>query len=175
MLLETTRTYLRKLSANDAADFYALNQNPEVLKFTGDKPFESIESARVFLEDYVVSHTNGLGRLAVINKQNEKFIGWCGLKYTSEKDEYDIGFRFFKEYWNQGFATETALKCLEYGFKELKLKEIVGRAMVDNTASIRVLEKIGMKFKERFESNLHDGVVYHLSNIDFNEMLKFKK
>jgi [ribosomal protein S5]-alanine N-acetyltransferase len=77
-------------------------------------------------------------------------------------NEYDIGFRFFKEYWNKGFATETSLNCLKYGFTELNLNEIVGRAMVQNTASIRVLEKIGMKFKQRFESELHDGVIYHL-------------
>lgn len=162
MLLETPRTFLRKLSANDAADFYALNQDPLVLKYTGDKPFESIESARMFLEDYAETHTNGLGRLAVINKQTGKFIGWCGLKYTPEKDEFDIGFRFFKEYWNKGFATETSLKCLKYGFAELNLNEIVGRAIVQNTASIRVLEKIGMKLKACFESDLYDGVIYHL-------------
>ncbi len=167
MLLETPRTYLRKLSANDAGDIYALNRDPEVLKYTGDEPFESVESARIFLLEYEQNHKNRPGRLAVINKKSGKFMGWCGLKYSPEKDEYDIGFRFFKEYWNQGFATETALRCLNFGFADLKLETIVGRAMKVNTASIRVLEKLGMTFKQSFDSDLHDGVIYHLSNTDF--------
>jgi len=170
MHLETARTYMRHLNVIDAADFYALNQNPEVLKYTGDLPFDSIESTKKFLVEYEQNHKNGLGRLAVINKHTGKFMGWCGLKHTAEKDEYDIGFRFFKEYWNLGFATETALKCLEFGFRELKLAEIVGRAMKENTASIRVLEKIGMKFKENFESDLHNGVIYHLSSSEFENL-----
>jgi len=170
MHLETERTYMRPLNENDAADFFALNQNPEVLKYTGDLPFDSIDSARKFIEGYQQNQTHGLGRLAVIHKQTGKFMGWCGLKYTSEKDEYDIGFRFFKEYWNQGFATETARRCLEFGFMELKLKEIVGRAMIENTTSIRVLEKVGMKFRETFESDLHDGVIYHLSSSEFENL-----
>lgn len=161
-ILETERTYLRHLTTDDAENFYNLNLNHEVLKFTGDEPFKNIEDAENFLSNYDQHKKYGVGRLAVIEKITDKFIGWCGLKYSPEDDEYDIGFRFFQDYWNKGFATETALKCVQYRFSDLNIENIVGRAMKENTASIKVLEKIGMKFKKTFDFDGKEGVIYEL-------------
>lgn len=162
--IETERTIMRRLSKEDAIDFFNLNLDKEVLKYTGDKPFENIQACIRFLTNYKQYEKYGVGRLAVIDKTTLKFIGWCGLKYSLEKNEYDIGFRFFKNFWNKGFATETAKKCLEYGFDELKIDRIVGRAMKENIGSIKVLEKIGMKFKENFDFEGQSGVLYELTN-----------
>jgi RimJ/RimL family protein N-acetyltransferase len=79
-------------------------------------------------------------------------------------NEVDLGFRFFKKYWNLGYATETAKACIEYGFHQLQLTKIVGRAMELNVASVKVLEKTGMTFVGKFEFDLHDGVVYQIEN-----------
>jgi RimJ/RimL family protein N-acetyltransferase len=146
--LETKRTILRRLTKDDALDFYKLNLDEEVLKYTGDKPFEDISSATDFLLNYDQFEKYRVGRMAVVSKEELKFIGWCGIKFDSNKNEFDIGFRFYRKYWNKGFATETAKKCLEFGFDQLKIKRVVGRAMEENTASIKVLEKLGMKFKK---------------------------
>jgi [ribosomal protein S5]-alanine N-acetyltransferase len=158
--LETERTILRRLTSDDAEDFYALNLDLEVLKYTGDFPFESVEASKDFLSKYDQYEKYGVGRLAVIVKSTSKFIGWCGIKYNPDKDEYDIGFRFFKDYWNKGFATETAKRCLDFGFNELGINRIVGRAMKDNLTSIKVLEKIGMRFKGTFDFDGFEGVVF---------------
>jgi len=160
--IESKRTILRNLTIEDADDFYALNLDPEVLRYTGDKPFENIQAARDFLYNYDQYQKYGVGRFAVIDKSTSKFIGWCGLKFSPDTGQYDIGFRFFKQYWNKGFATETAKKCIDFGFNSLKLHRIVGRAMIENTASIKVLEKIGMSFKEFCEFDGQDGVIYEL-------------
>jgi len=165
-LIETDRTILQRLTSDVAEDFYALNLDKEVLKYTGDQPFENIQTAKEFLTNYDQYEKYGVGRLAVIEKATSKFIGWCGLKYNPDKDEYDIGFRFFRDYWNKGFATETAKRCLDFGFKELGITRIVGRAMKGNIASIKVLEKIEMRFKETFDFDGHDGVIYELTNKD---------
>ena len=162
--IETERTIMRRLSKEDAIDFFNLNLDKEVLKYTGDQPFENILTSIDFLTNYDQYEKYGVGRLAVIDKATLKFIGWCGLRYSREKNEYDIGFRFFKNSWNKGFATETAKKCLEYGFDELKIDRIVGRAMKENIGSIKVLEKIGMKFKENFDFEGQCGVLYELTN-----------
>lgn len=159
-ILETERTIMRYLMGEDAEDFYNLNLDPEVLKYTGDAPFESIHSAREFLMNYDQYQLYGVGRLAVIHKKTSKFMGWCGIKYSLVQDEYDLGFRFFRRYWNQGFATETAKACLSYGFNQLGLPRIVGRAMKENIASIKVLEKIGMTLKATFDFEGRDGVIY---------------
>ncbi len=163
-ILETSRCYLRELSVDDARHFYELNSDPEVIKYTGDKAFESIETARQFLVNYNPYATYGYGRWAVIDTKNNQFIGWCGLKYSSDLDETDLGFRFFKKYWNQGYASETAQACIDYGFTKLNLNQIVGKAMEDNVASVKVLEKIGMTFVMKCEFELHAGVLYQITN-----------
>lgn len=104
--------------------------------------------------------TVGLTATPPYEKVTANFTGWCGLKYSRGKDEYDICFRFHRSYWNQGFATETAQRCLEYGFKELNVDRIVGRAKKENIGSVKVLEKIKMTFKEDFDFEGQRGVIY---------------
>lgn len=158
--LETERTIMRNLLPEDALEFYTLNLDKEVLKYTGDKPFESIELAEGFLRNYDQYVRFDVGRLAVIQKDTSEFLGWCGLKFSETTNEYDIGFRFFKKHWNKGFATETALRNLDFAFKEMKIKRIVGRAMKDNIGSIKVLEKIGMSYHKDFDFGGEEGVIY---------------
>ena len=169
IFIETERTILRQLTVDDAEDFYALNLDYDVLKFTGDSPFENVFSAMDFLQTYDQYEKYGVGRLAVIEKETSSFLGWCGLKFCPDRNEYDIGFRFFKDYWNRGFATETAIRCLDFGFRELGIAKIVGRAMKENISSIKVLEKIGMTFRESFDFNGHEGMIYELTKNDFEK------
>lgn len=160
--IETERFYLRELSIDDAQSFYDLNADPEVVKHTGDKEFGNISEAESFLRNYNQYKLYGYGRWAVIDKKNDAFLGWCGLKYSPDLDEVDLGFRFFRKYWNHGFATEAAKACIDYGFKNLNLDKIVGRAMEANIGSVKVLEKAGMKFVGKFEFDLHPGVLYQI-------------
>ncbi|WJK00295.1 GNAT family N-acetyltransferase [Elizabethkingia anophelis] len=143
-ILETERLLLRELNPDDAGDFFNLNENPNVIKYTGDKAFQNIDEAREFLENYQNYRLNGYGRWAVMSKENNEFVGWCGLKYNSSTDETDVGFRFFEHYWNKGFATESAGACIDYGFKNLNLNTVLGRAMQDNAASVKILEKFSL-------------------------------
>lgn len=166
-ILETDRLLLREFDISDAESFYELNLNPNVIKFTGNSAFKDIDEAKEFLENYSDYQRNGFGRWLVINKSTQEFLGWCGLKYDEKLDETDIGFRFFENFWNQGFATESAKACIDYGFKELNLKTIVGRAMKENLASIKVLEKIGLHYEKDFVFDGKDGVVYKIENTQF--------
>jgi ribosomal-protein-alanine N-acetyltransferase len=164
IILETERLYLRELTIDDAENFYSLNLNDEVIKFTGDDAFKSIEEAKSFLENYDHYTKYNFGRWAVMHKLTNQFIGWCGLKYTKELDEYDIGFRFFKRYWNKGYATEAAKACIDLGFQKYKINIIVGRAMKENIGSIKVLEKIGLSFSKSFNFDGNKGVIYIIEN-----------
>ena len=74
-----------------------------------------------------------------------KVIGFSGLKWDSEIEETDIGYRFLPEYWGKGIATESCIPLLQYGFDDLELEQIVGLTYPENIASCKVLEKIGMK------------------------------
>lgn len=164
VILETHRCYLRELSVDDAQHFFDLNADEEVIKYTGDKAFSNVAEAKSFLQNYHQYELYGYGRWAVIDKTNDAFLGWCGLKYSPDLDEVDLGFRFFRRYWNQGYATETAIACIDYGFHHLQLSKIVGRAMEANIGSVKVLEKVGLTFVGKFEFDLHEGVLYQIEN-----------
>lgn len=162
-MFESKRLILRELTPEDAEQFYLLNTDHEVIRYTGDEPFESIESAKQFLEKYDQYQKYGFGRWAVILKADNSFLGWCGLKYTLEKDEVDVGFRFFRKYWNLGYATESAQVSLETGREKFGINEIVGRAMKENLASVKVLEKIGLTYFEDFNFDGCEGVIYKIN------------
>lgn len=162
-ILKTPRLYLRKLCTDDAEHFYRLNLNPNVIRYTGNTAFASVAEARKFLENYDDYQRNGYGRWAVMEKASETFVGWCGLKYDEVTRETDIGFRFFEDQWNKGFATESAVACIRYGFEQLGLTTITGRAMCANTASIRVLEKAGLQCTGEFDFDSEQrGVLYKI-------------
>lgn len=104
-MIETQRLLLREFQGEDALGLFQLNENPNVLKFTGDLPFTSINSAKEFILNYDHYKKYGFGRWAVIRKVDQAFLGWCGLK---QHDQYvDLGFRLKEKYWNQGYATES--------------------------------------------------------------------
>ena len=168
MILQTQRLFLREFSPDDDQHFYNLNYDPEVIKYTGDRAFRTVQEARSFLENYDQYRKFGFGRWAVIDKKEHGFLGWCGLKYDASLDETDIGFRFAKKHWNQGFATEAAKACLAYGFDKCNLKIIVGRAVKENTASVKVLEKLGMEFDRELDFfHGHTGVAYKTEKKNF--------
>lgn len=165
-ILETDRLILRALHPKDAEHFYQLNLNPNVIRYTENTAFKSIDEAAHFLENYQDYKLNGYGRWAVIDKSNHAFLGWCGLKYDKALDETDIGFRFFETHWNKGYATESAKACIEYGFEKLHLTTIIGRAMLENVASIKVLQKIGLTFEREFDFDTHNkGVIYKIDSM----------
>jgi len=159
-LFESDRLYFREFIPSDAEMLFALNSDPDVIKYTGDPPFESVESAKAFILSYDHYQQHGFGRWAVVLKETKEFIGWCGLKYN-EEEEIDIGFRFFKKYWGNGYATESAMASIHFAINTLKLKRIVGRAAHENKASIAVLEKVGFNFKDRRMCHGIDNAHYY--------------
>ena len=162
VVIKTTRLLLKKFCLDDAPSLLTLNADPEVMQYTGDLPFRDLNDAVQFVENYTHYQEFGYGRWSVYLKQNSAFIGWCGLKFN-QLEKTDIGFRFMKKYWGQGYATEAALACLQYGFDHLGLKEIIGRADIRNIASIKVLEKIGMAYwKEDTCRGLMDAKYYRI-------------
>jgi ribosomal-protein-alanine N-acetyltransferase len=171
LIIETPRLLLREFVLNDAENIWELNSDPEVIKYTGDPPFETIEKAREFLLNYKDYEKNSFGRWAIITKESDSFIGWCGLK-LNEQNLVDIGFRFFKKEWNKGYATEAAHACLDYGFKELNLKEIIGRVARENKASIKVLEKLSMDYwKNDNCKGIEDSSYYRITKEQYLQKL----
>lgn len=147
IIIETERLILRTFNIEDAQLIFELNEDPVVTRYTGD-PIKDLPQAKLILEQIILPQyaLYNHGRWAAHIKQNMQFIGWCGLKNRPELKEIDLGYRLKKNFWGNGYATEAAYSCLKYGFEKLNLDRIVGRAMSQNIASIRVLEKCGMQY-----------------------------
>ncbi len=158
-MFETERLILRELLPTDEEAMFELDSDPEVHKYLGNSPVEEIEDIRKIIkfirQQYI---DNGVGRLAVIEKSTNTFIGWAGLKLfknsiNNHSNFYELGYRFIKKYWGQGFATEAAKACLNYGFEKLNLKEIYAMTDKNNLTSKKVLEKTGFTYVETFDDN----------------------
>jgi len=150
-ILETGRLLLRHLVLDDLDSLYALYTDPEITRFIPDAP-RTYEEARKELE----WHMHGppehpeLGLWATIHKETGEFIGRCGLlPWTiDEQAEVEVAYLISRTYWGQGLATEAAQAILDYGFNTLNLPRLVCLIEAENLPSIRVAEKIGMRFEK---------------------------
>jgi RimJ/RimL family protein N-acetyltransferase len=166
VIFETERLLIREYIEEDAEAFFKLNSDPEVLRFVPDKPLLNVEQARQLLLDHPIAdyRKHGFGRGALIIKSTGEQIGFAGLKYLEELGAVDIAYRLLPAHWGQGLATEAALASVRYGFANLGLKRIVGLAMPANIASVRVLEKTGLRYLETFSLWGHSFSKYMISN-----------
>ncbi len=149
LILETERLILREFDEGDVAAFLVLGSDPAILRYVGDpggglkSPEQALESLRARpLADYA---KHGFGRLACVHKQDGIVIGFAGLKYLDDLKEVDLGYRFLPAYWGQGLATESGRAVHADGFGRLGLRRILGLVDPANTASVRVLTKLGLR------------------------------
>ena len=164
LILETSRLFLREFEKTDAVHFLQMNNDPEVIRYTGDPSFTSLMAAQKFIENYNAYKETGMGRYAVIRKSDNAFLGWCGLKYHPKEDVVDIGYRFYQSYWGQGYATESARATITYAFRTLNYPFLVAHAHVDNVASHKVIKKCGMHFVKHITYDGLPAILYQIDN-----------
>lgn len=149
-ILKTERLKLRPFSLDDA---------PNVQKLAGDK-----EIARTTLliphpyqdgdaETWINTHKPMLEKdksvtYAIVTKDTDELIGAIGLSLSIDYNHAEMGYWIGVPYWGKGYCTEATRGILKYGFEELKLNRIYAHHMINNPASGKVMEKIGM---------LHEG------------------
>ena len=153
-ILETERLILREFVDEDLEELYRMNSNKEVMKYVGDgstRTYPQQQEELKRLKQFYVKNP-GMGIWATILQEENTFIGGSGLVYYDGTKKIELGYRLLKEYWNQGLATEASRALLRYGFEELGATLIVSSAHPDNVASRRVMEKVGLQFKDiRFQ------------------------
>ena len=148
LVLETPRLILRHLTVDDAQFILTLLNDPSFLANIGDKGVRTVDAARQFLLDgHIASYArNGYGHYLVQLRHGGDPIGMCGLINRQSIAEIDIGFALLPAYWSKGYATEAAAAVMNYGHEQLGIERIVGVVSPHNTGSIRVLEKLGLRF-----------------------------
>jgi RimJ/RimL family protein N-acetyltransferase len=148
-ILETERLALRQFTPDDAPFIFELVNEPSFIQNIGDRGVRSLEDAKRYIEMGPVSSyvRNGFGLYLVQLKETGESIGMCGLIKRPTLDDVDIGYAFLPKFWSKGYAVESALAVREQA-RQLGLKRLVAITNPDNDGSIRVLEKIGMKFEK---------------------------
>ena len=166
LFIETDRLLIRPFKMEDIEPSYTMNLDTEVSRYTGDGGVVSKkEIERRIVENVFGDYEKyGFGRLAVELKGENKFIGFTGLKYLEDMDEVDLGFRFMKEYWGKGIATESAKACVNLGFEKLGLGRIIAMVLPENLGSIRVLEKLNFEYEKDIIEDNQLAKIYSLNN-----------
>lgn len=159
MIVQTDRLVVRVLAAEDAAFILRLTNEPSFLSNIGDKGVRNLDDARRFLREgpWANQPKAGYGQFLVALKDGGTPVGICGLLYRDRLDVTDIGFAFLPEFWGRGFAIEAASAVKQYGHVSLGTPSIVGLTTKDNLPSIRVLEKLGLRFQKMVKMSDDDA------------------
>jgi RimJ/RimL family protein N-acetyltransferase len=153
-IISTERLGLRRWIEPDIRAFAEMNRDVEVMKYfpkllTEHETLEMVQRIRLHFDK------NNFGLFAVEHKASKEFIGFTGLAIPSFEAFFtpcvEIGWRYKKEAWGQGFATEAANACIQYGFHTLQLDKIVSFTSVRNLRSEKVMKKIGMSKAGEFD------------------------
>lgn len=146
--IETERLCLRPYRQEDLEAFYEIAGDPRVRRYFP-------EGSKIERGDILGSlpkridywRQNGFGQFGVFEKSGGKLVGYCGLKNLEETEEIEIYYGYARDSWGRGYATEAAAAVLRFGFEEAGLERIVAVTHIENTASQKVIGKIGLKWE----------------------------
>lgn len=158
-IFESERLGFRNWTASDVEKMALLNADKEVMEFFPNT--ETLEQTQNFIERMQQQFLEkGFCYFAVDELATSNFIGFIGLSEKTFESDFtpcvDIGWRLGKNFWNRGFATEGAKRCLDFGFEDLKLEKIVAIAPKVNIKSEAVMQKTGMQKVKDFKHPLLD-------------------
>lgn len=144
---QTERLVLRHLTPEDAEFILELLNEPDWIKYIGDRGIRTVEGAKEYvLEGPMTMYAeHGIGLYLVELKEQAVPIGICGLLHRDFLKDVDLGFAILSKYWGKGYAYEAAKATLSYGAEELGYRRIVGFTSLDNVKSANLLQKLGMK------------------------------
>lgn len=185
IFLETDRLVLRALGEADADHLFALDNDPDVMRFiNGGRPTspETIQTQTLprLLHDYPCFGTRGYW--AAEQKATGTFLGWFEFRPLDDRSPavVELGYRLNKAAWGSGYATEGSRALIRKGFTDLGVERVTANTMTVNTASRRVMEKAGLlcigsfsgDWPEAIEGSEHGEVEYELTRTEWERQLR---
>ncbi len=153
--LETARLTVRRFERSDVGAFLAYRNDPEVAKYQSWESYTKQEAIDLVREmNATEPGTPGEWfQFAIELKQTSTLIGDCGLKTEADGRQAEIGFTFSRAYQRRGFASEAVTRLLDYAFGELDLHRVYAITDQENTPSVALLERLGMRREGNFVEN----------------------
>jgi RimJ/RimL family protein N-acetyltransferase len=157
-ILETERLILRQLTTDDAEFILELVNDPSFIRNIGDRNVRTIDDACAYiLKGPVASYAkNGFGLYLVQLKETGESIGMCGLIKRDTLEDVDIGYALLPRYWAKGYAVEAARATMAYGKDVIGLKRLVAIVDPANEGSIRLLDKLGLRYEKMVRLSADD-------------------
>ncbi len=168
VILETGRLRFATWAKDDWREFSKLASDPLVVRYLGSGVPWPEERVKEFVVRQIESwEKHGICLWKILPKDNDTLIGICGLQRLPEGPDVEIGWWLAPSQWGKGLATEAARQGLTYGFDTSRFERIVAIAQGANRDSIRVMEKLGMRFeREAVHKGIH-VVIYAISREHF--------
>jgi RimJ/RimL family protein N-acetyltransferase len=150
--LETARLSLRRFTLEDAAFALRLVNEPSFIANIGDKGVRSLDDARRYLREgpLAMYERHGYGLWHASLRETGAAVGMCGLLKRDILPDVDVGYAYLPEFWGQGLAFEAAGAVLRHGARQFGLRRVIGVVSDGNQGSIRVLEKLGLRFERMY-------------------------
>jgi RimJ/RimL family protein N-acetyltransferase len=150
-MIETDRLLLEKFSVDDAAFMLELLNTPSWIEFIGDRNVRTLDEARQYILNGAMKTYEqfGFGPYLVKLRTGDVPIGLCGLFKRETLEDIDIGFAFLPEHAGKGYGYESASAVITYATATLGLTRITGITTAVNHNSIRLLEKLGLRFEKK--------------------------
>ena len=160
--LETEHLHLRPLTPDDAGFVFQHFSDPAVTQYLLDEPpLTDYEQAKALIEFYLESEHKSYNRWGIVLKAESRLIGTCGFhRWDRRNFRAEIGYDLGPAYWGQGIMTEALRAAIRFGFEQMELNRIEAVIYVENSRSIRLLQRLGF----RQEGLLRD---YHYLNSQF--------
>lgn len=167
--IETDRLRLRPIVFRDMDDLHRLFTDPDVRRYLWDNEVIPIQQTQwVVRESLRLFKTEKIGLWGIrLRKGGDFLVGFCGFWYFRDPPELELLFGLAPGRWNRGIATEAARAVVRFGFEERAFPAIMASADAPNTASHRVLEKIGMKLEKKARLKTLETVFYKIAKEDF--------
>ena len=173
-IIITARLSFRPLSLDDLDSIHALWTNPSVRRFLFDDQIISREQAAAEINDSIERfEAHGCGLWGARLREDSELIGFCGYRFFHEPPQLQLLYGFHPGHWSRGFATEAARAMIRFGFEQTGLDFVIASADAPNSASLEVMQRVGMSFDRRETVNEKDTVYYRLDRRDFTPDLTF--
>ena len=166
--METKRLLFRRITKDDFNNLKEIISDSETMKYY-PTPYDD-EGVNKWINWCIGCYEKrGFGLFAVILKENNTFIGDCGitLQNINGKEVFEIGYHINKKYWNNGYATEASQYMKDFFFNNTSYDEVYSYMNKDNIASRRVAIKNGMTFIQEYSENGIDTVVYKITKEEY--------
>jgi ribosomal-protein-alanine N-acetyltransferase len=167
-VLETERLILRPISNDDLAATHRVFDDPAVRRYLwDDRPVSLEDTASVVQASARDFSERGVGLFGVRLRGAEELVGLCGLRWEDGIGDMEIIYCLLPELWGRGLATEAAEACLRFAFEEARLERVMAGADEPNAASLRIIEKLGMRFVGRILPAAPEAPYFVFNRADF--------